>query len=241
MFSETAELYDVIYGQFKDYAAEAGKIAALLERFRPNARFVLDVACGTGEHARVLAGEFGYEVDGLDLEPEFVRLAQRKTPGGSFVCADMLGFSLDRRYDVVLCLFSSIGYARTLENVRLALERFRVHMAPDGVLIVEPWFEPDAWKEGFIHTSFAEAEGLKVCRMSHSRVQDRVSVLEFHYLIGRSGGIEHRREIHELGLFTTPELEQAFRDAGLDVVQYDPVGLIGRGLFVAKTAVSVDV
>ena len=236
MFSETAELYDLIYQQFKDYKEESKRIAALLERIHPGAKTVLDVACGTGEHARFLHSEHGLEVDGLDLEPAFVRVAQEKNPAGEFVCADMVDFDVKRRYDAVLCLFSSIGYVKTLQNVRRALSNFRRHLAPGGVVVLEPWFEPAQWRAGSVYLQTAEIEGVKVCRMSHSVVQENVSVLEFQYLIGRAAGIDHRKEEHRLGLFTTAEMRRCFSEAGLTVAEYDPVGLIGRGLFVARAA-----
>ena len=64
MFSSTAELYDIIYGH-KDYAAEVAKIRAVVDRERPGARSILDVACGSGEHARGLAEAF--DVDALEI------------------------------------------------------------------------------------------------------------------------------------------------------------------------------
>src|SRR3954462_10482336 len=130
MFSETAALYDTIYSTFKDYDAESAKIAALLERERPGCRTVLDVACGTGEHARLLAERHGNRVDGIDLDPTFVEIAQRKNPAGHFGVGDMRDFHLPRRYDAVICLFSSIGYVRTLDGVSEAIARFREHVAP---------------------------------------------------------------------------------------------------------------
>ena len=48
-------------------------------------------------------------------------------------------------------------------------------------------------------------------------------------------GNRHESEVHHLGLFTTLELMQAFRDAGLDA-DHDPKGLTDRGLFVARVA-----
>lgn len=234
MFSDSAELYDLIYGQFKDYPDEASRVASLLRRVHPGAETVLDVGCGTGEHARLLTAEHDYRVDGIDMEPAFVRIAAEKNPGGTFERGDMVDFDLGRRYDVVLCLFSSIGYARTVGNVRRALESFRRHLAPGGVVVVEPWFEPGAWRPGRVYMKTAETEEVKVCRMSHSTERDGVSVLEFHYLIGHGDGIEHRREVHELGLFTAAQMTAAFADAGLQVVEHDPEGLIGRGLFVAR-------
>jgi ubiquinone/menaquinone biosynthesis C-methylase UbiE len=69
MFSESPELYDVIYGSFKDYSAESQAVAGLLSQVAPGAHNILDIGCGTGEHARFLQSTHGYQVDGLDIEP----------------------------------------------------------------------------------------------------------------------------------------------------------------------------
>ena len=195
---------------------------------------MLDVACGTAEHAKLLARDHGFEVDGLDLDPSFVRIARGKLRGDVYE-GDMTSFALPRRYDVVQCLFSSIGYVRTLDNVRRALERFREHLAPGGIVLVEPWFAPGVMQHGRVSINTAEADDVKVARLAHTAVGDRLSRIRFEYLVGRPTGIEHAVEIHELGLFTTDEQLRAFADAGLDA-KHDPVGVDGRGLFVARAA-----
>jgi SAM-dependent methyltransferase len=235
MFSASAELYDLIYSSFKDYPAETTELAATIRRLHPQARTVLDVACGTGEHARLLAEEHGFEVDGLDLDPAFVRLARRKLRQGSVYQADMTSFELPRRYDVILCLFSSIGYVRTLENVERTLDRFRAHLADGGVALIEPWFAPGVFQPGRVHITTVESKTLSVARMSHAEVEDRLSRLRFEYLIGRPEGIEHAVEVHELGLFTTEEMLECFGRAGLRVT-HDPKGPSGRGFFLASVA-----
>src|ERR1700760_2861511 len=130
MFGATAALYDVIYGH-KDYAAEVAKVRAVIDRERPGARSILDVACGTGEHARILAEAF--DVDGLDLDPTFVAIAQAKLPRGRVALADMTAFAMGKTYDVVQCLFSSIGYVTEVDRAIAALICFRDHLAPGGV------------------------------------------------------------------------------------------------------------
>jgi len=75
MYSKSAELYDQIYS-FKDYAQEARQIETLIKAHRPDATAILDVACGTGEHARYLSSTFS--VDGIDLQPELIDIATRK-------------------------------------------------------------------------------------------------------------------------------------------------------------------
>ena len=234
MFSEAPELYDLIYQSFKDYGAEARQIAGLLAAEAPGAKTVLDVGCGTGEHARYLGEEHGYQVDGLDLEPAFVALSRVKVPQGTFSHGDMASFTLATKYDVVLCLFSSIGYLGTRERVTMALTCFREHLNAGGVVMVEPWFEPEAWFPGRTFLNTVETDALRVVRLSHSGLRDGVSIVTFHYLIGSDEGIEHRTEHHELALFTRAEMMESFARAGFMDVRYDPKGLIGRGMYLAR-------
>jgi ubiquinone/menaquinone biosynthesis C-methylase UbiE len=97
MFTESADFYDAIYS-FKDYAAEAAQIAALVRASCPHARSILDVACGTGGHARHLVLSHGFDVDGLDLDAGLLRVARDTHPSGQFFLADMSDFAgrLDR-------------------------------------------------------------------------------------------------------------------------------------------------
>jgi SAM-dependent methyltransferase len=233
MFTESAELYDLIYSSFKDYVVEAEQIDALLRSVHPRCRSILDVACGTGEHARLLAHNFGYEVDGLDLNADFVRIARTKHPTGRFTVADMAAFRLERQYDAVLCLFSSIGYLRTLASVRQAFECFREHLRPDGVVVVEPWFPPGILEDGHRSSRTAETPAVRVVRKATTEISDRLSRLRFEYTIDTKGQTRHATEVHELGLFTVEEMLEAFAAAGLDA-RHDAQGLMDRGLYVAK-------
>jgi ubiquinone/menaquinone biosynthesis C-methylase UbiE len=73
MFALTAQYYDLIY-TFKNYGEEVTKIRAAIRKEHPAARSILDVACGTAEHAKLLSTELA--VDGIDLEP-----GSSKSPG----------------------------------------------------------------------------------------------------------------------------------------------------------------
>lgn len=232
MFDASAEYYDLLYSTFKDYAAETSAIVALLRRVSPACRTVLDVACGTGEHAKRLAA-LGFRVDGLDLNPAFVTIARPKHPAGRFFVADMTDFHLAQRYDAIVCLFSSIGYVRTLDRVEAALRCFREHLTPGGVIVVEPWFPPGVLDTTRVFRNSGEANGVRVERTARNEVDGRISRLHFDYDISDAGGPRHVSEVHELGLFTTEEMVAAFRSAGLDV-EHDPKGLTDRGLFVAR-------
>lgn len=234
MFNASAEFYDLIYSTFKDYVAEVAQITSLLRRLNPRCQTVLDVACGTGEHARLLATQ-GFVVDGLDLDPAFVRLAAQKHPAGRFFEADMSDFHLTARYDAVLCLFSSIGYLQTLDRVSRALTCFREHLAPGGMIVIEPWFAPGTLDSERVSRHAGEANGIRVSRVSRTEIERRLSRLYFEYEITDATGTRRSSEVHELGLFTTAELLRTFQEAGLHA-EYDPKGLTDRGLYVARLA-----
>ena len=89
MFSESAELYDLIYARFKDYPAEARQVADLLGTVHARCRTILDVACGTGEHASLLAAHHGFEVYEI-AEPEGTRRASEVHELGLFTTDEML-------------------------------------------------------------------------------------------------------------------------------------------------------
>jgi ubiquinone/menaquinone biosynthesis C-methylase UbiE len=93
MFVESAELYDAIY-HFKNYARECERLRTLIGEAVPAANTILDVACGTGEHARFLKEH--YAVDGVDINENYLRAARLKNPAGNYTRADMTDFDLGR-------------------------------------------------------------------------------------------------------------------------------------------------
>lgn len=231
MFSKTARYYDKIYA-FKDYQAEVDRLAAIIrQHLRSGGRRLLDVACGTGHHIEYLKAHFYTE--GLDISPELLAIARQRHPNVSFHQADMTDFDLGQPFDIVTCLFSSIGYVKTLDNLIRAVTCMAHHVVPGGVLIIEPWFTPDTWRPGTVHAAFIDEPDLKIARINTSFADGRLSFFDFHYLIGTPEGTEHLVEHHELGLFETDEMRAVLAGAGLEVT-YDAEGLTGRGLFVGQ-------
>jgi ubiquinone/menaquinone biosynthesis C-methylase UbiE len=232
LFTASAELYDAIYFAFKDYAAEAADIAKHIRSLHPKALTLLDVACGTGEHAKLLATQHDFKVDGLDFNADFLRLARSKHPAGRFFEADMTNFNLNRNYDAVICMFSSIGYVKSLPALEQTLRCFARHLAPDGILIVEPWFPPEKMTSGQHSQRIAEAQGLRVERIGTTDIDGRICRLRFNYTIEKAGQIQKIAELHELGLFTEAETLKAFTAAGLHA-HHEAPSPTHRGLYIA--------
>ncbi|HEY9793474.1 MAG TPA: class I SAM-dependent methyltransferase [Candidatus Obscuribacterales bacterium] len=236
MFDKSAQLYDLFYAG-KDYAGEAQKLQAIIrERKRSEGSAMLDVACGTGGHAEFFKRL--YELDGLDLDKQLLERARDRHPEIELHQGDMIDFQLSKRFDVIVCLFSAIGYVRTADNLHRAIANMCGHLKPGGVLIVEPWFDADTYYPGMAHAAFVDTPSLKACRMNVSRIEGGLSIIEFHYLVAAENEtVSHFTERHELGLFSKDEHIQAFRKAGLEV-SYDQAGLTGRGLYIGVKTVT---
>jgi SAM-dependent methyltransferase len=232
MFSNSAHFYDAVYS-FKDYGSESQRLQALIEERSPGAATLLDVACGTGKHLEQLRA--WYEVSGLDLDPQLLEIAQERLGVVELHERDMTSFSLGRTFDVVTCLFSSIGYVGTVDRLDGAIAAMAAHLNPVGVLIVEPWLTPEVWVADRPHLLSVDEPDLKIARMTISGREGRLAIMNFEYLIGTPAGIEAFSERHEVGLFTDEEYRQAFSAVGLSV-EHDPEGLIGRGLYIAQRA-----
>jgi SAM-dependent methyltransferase len=232
MFSQTAQYYDTIYLSMKDYGAEADTLTAFIHQYRRSTgNRLLDVACGTGLHLSYLKQHF--QVEGLDLDEQLLTIARQRNPDIPLHHADMTDFALGRTFDIVTCLFSAIGYVKTLENLSRAIQCMAQHLSAGGVLMIEPWFTPETWRPGTVHARFIDEPDLKITRMNTSDVNGRLSIMDMHYLVGTPEGIHHYVERHELGLFTTEEIIHTLTACGLEVT-YDAAGLTGRGLFIGQ-------
>jgi ubiquinone/menaquinone biosynthesis C-methylase UbiE len=230
MYGRSAKFYDACYA-FKDYKAELGRLRAMMQPRVADGATLLDVACGTGTHLELLR-EF-YRVEGLDINPEMIELARKKCPGVTFHCGDMLTFDLGRRFDVVTCLFSSIVYVQTVENMRRAVANMGRHVSDGGMLLVDPWVSPSDFWEDRVTMNVVDRPESKIVWMYASRRVGLTAVLDINYLIGTAAGVEHFEERHTLGLFPREDYAEAFQAAGFSC-EWDAAGLFGRGMFVGK-------
>jgi SAM-dependent methyltransferase len=144
----------------------------------------------------------------------------------------MLDLDLGSRFDVVTCLFSGIGYMPDVASLERSVARMAAHLNPGGLLIVEPWIEPDDFADGHLAALLADQPDFKLARLSRSHREGRVSRLDFLYALVTAEGARTWESSESLTLFERAETIGAFEKAGL-AVEHDPTGLMGRGLYIA--------
>ncbi len=227
MYRDLAVYYDRIYSRHA-YRREAQEVVRLVRRYgRSGGRSWLDVACGTGRHLELLRHRF--DVVGLDLSRPMLRLARRRLPGIRLVSGDMRSFRLGRRFDVVTCLFSAIGYLRTEADLRRAFRTFADHLRPGGVVVISPWVAPDQFRPGHHAVDVYQDDLVKIVRASSTRRQGDLSLLTFDYLIADGPGpFRHVREVETLRLTAPRRLAELLGDAGLRTIWRPPSRGVGR-------------
>lgn len=229
-YDRSATVYDQVYS-WKDYAAEARRIREIVRRWGPSApQNLLDVACGTGEHLRYFSR--WCPATGVDRNAAMLAVARRKLPNVTFVRGSMQTFRRRERYDVITCLFSAIGYARSYADLLRTLRNFAHHLRPGGIVIVEPWLAPAEYRagRGYLHTCGSEQR--PIARMHWSERRGGRSIMDMHYLVAERRRVHHWVERHDMRLFDRAAMARAFRAAGLSVRRIPSRFSTQRGLYV---------
>ncbi len=238
LYHELARYYDALYS-WKDYRSESRTLAAIVRRYgRSGGRAWLDVACGTGLHLKFLRQQ--YAVTGVDASPEMLRIARRRLPRVRLVQGDMRRFHVAAEFDVVSCLFSAIGHLRTESDLRATFQNLAHHLKPGGVMIVEPWLEPSAFRPGHVHLTTFQSPRLTIARLScGTRSGDR-SVIQYEYLVAEPNRrARHFSEIDRGLMVPHARLVDLLRASGVRTRYLRRGFMKGRGLLVGVKPLSV--
>lgn len=236
-YGELARWYDPLYAATgKDHAAEARAMLDVAHRFGVRPASVLDVACGTGQHLATFRATIE-DAAGLDNAPTMLEVARERLPDDvPLRHGDMRRFDLGRTFDLVTCLFSSIGHVRDESDLDAAIGAMARHVAPGGALLVEPWLTlgPDGDGPQGIRTLDTVTTPDGVCaRASRSERRGDVLVVEFAWAVATPTGVHTADESFRMPLFTKERYLAAVATAGLTPSWLDvPALRAQRGLLI---------
>jgi SAM-dependent methyltransferase len=237
-YAKSVPFYDLLY-HWKHYPSEVEKLRALIAHHqRRESKTLLDVGCGTGMHLSLLRDHF--DVQGVDASVEMLAVARQRL--GEIMPlhqGDIRAFEMGRQFDVAISMFGVIGHAITRDGLQAAATTLLRHVTDDGLLLLEPWIFPQAYKPGGIHSIYAKTDDLHVARMNVARREANppdvdISYLDFQYMIGTPAGIEMFSETLTLGLFSEQDYLDALSAAGAARIVYDLQGVNGRGLYIVQ-------
>lgn len=127
-----AGVYDEVTG---NRAATVQLLQNLIDQYRPGAKQLLELACGTGSIMEGLQGHF--KVSGLDNSASMLRIAQAKLPGARLVMASMADFKLPETFDVIYCVHNSLNHLYKKEDWQKTFQNVYNHLKPGGIFIFD--------------------------------------------------------------------------------------------------------
>ncbi|MBT89582.1 MAG: hypothetical protein CMN79_03720 [Spirochaetales bacterium] len=131
-YSKFAKYYDSLMGEPKDKVA---LINGWIKKSNPKATSVLEIACGTGAILKLM--EKQYAISGLDLSKEMLSIAKKKIKKGNFYHQDMTSFSLNKKFDIILCIYDSINHLLKFAEWTKVFKNSSKHLNENGLFIFD--------------------------------------------------------------------------------------------------------
>jgi len=131
-YDSFAAFYDAVNGEPTELIAT---LLGAFDRYRPDARDVLELGCGTGA---VLAGlGSGYSLTGIDLSSRMLERARRRCPEARLLEADITRFELDETFDAVICVFDTLNHVTSLEGWETVVSKVAQHLRDGGLFFFD--------------------------------------------------------------------------------------------------------
>ena len=199
-------------------AREVSAVLALLDP-RPGAR-ILDLACGQGRHAVILA-RLGYRVAGLDRSAVLLGRAQEAAravaAGVAWVLGDMRCLPFGPEFDTCVSLFTSFGYFEDEAENEEVLHQVAGVLRPGGQLFLD-LKNRDTHLQQLCPASWQRQGAAIILEETRFDAATCRSTTTFTWLEGRQA----ESITHSVRLYTAPEVTAMLWRAGLE-----PVALYG--------------
>jgi SAM-dependent methyltransferase len=226
IFDNYAEFYDLIYHD-KDYQGESNYIDGLIKKYLIDAKSILELGCGTGRHALLLA-EKGYHVCGVDVSEKMVEKAKLRLEKinslkdkVNFLPADIRTVRLNKKFDVAISLYHVFSYQTKNSDLIGTLDAAALHLNKNGLLIFDCWYGPAVMVNlPEVRVRRVESNEYLITRVSEPKNHFNENVVDVHFDVfvqdKKSKQISEFKEVHNMRYFFKPELEHMFEASGFE-------------------------
>jgi len=230
VFSDYACYYDLLYRD-KDYSAESAYLKSLILKYNSKASSILDLGCGTGIHASIMASK-GFRVHGVERSPSMLaRCAEYSERKGidpvdnilKYTKGDIRYVHLNEYFDVVTALFHVMSYQITNNDIDAAFNTALSHLNAGGIFIFDIWYGPAVYAERpSVRVKRVSDECTYITRISepvHYPDENKVDV-NYNVIVRNQENNEmiEFKEQHSMRYFSRPEIEYISENHGLKVV-----------------------
>ncbi len=229
VFLDYAKYYDLLYKD-KNYVAEVDHVVTLLKAFAPKARRILDLGCGTGRHAALLA-ERHFDVTGVDFSDRMLEQASQNcmkadknfTGALRFFKGDVRSFRQNGTFDAVISLFHVFSYQTSNQDLVDFLRTSREHLDPGAIMVFDCWYGPAVLdQKPRVTVKRFENDFLSVVRVAepHNRFSENIVDVDYQIFIKdkMAASLHELQEKHSMRYFFIPEVKFFMSQMGFEVL-----------------------
>jgi len=228
-FAKYSKYYDLLYHD-KDYSREVEFISKLLDANMPNGLNMLELGCGTGRHAAILA-EKKWFIDGIDISIDMIKVAENRKkllPKETvnrlkFIHSDIRNFDTGKQYDVILSLFHVVSYLNSNKDISDMFGCVKKHLKPGGIFIFDYWYGPAVLSnKPVIKIKRINLPDINITRISEPTLYPNTSLVDINYEIqicdNNNQHMQFINERHCMRYFFLNEIQQYLHEAGLSLL-----------------------
>jgi SAM-dependent methyltransferase len=229
VFGNYAQYYDLLYRD-KDYHAETQFIQKLIQTHAPAANSILDLGCGTGIHASLLAQK-GYQVHGVDMSSEMLQTASDRMnllPAEfanqlHFYQEDIRSLRLGQAFDVVLSLFHVVSYQITNQDLVATFQTAKEHLHRGGIFIFDAWYGPAVLSDRpTLRVKRLEDNHIFATRIAEPYMYPNSNRVDIKYQIfirdKQNNTVDEIAETHQMRYLFQPEVELLLNNLRMQIV-----------------------
>lgn len=193
----------------------------ILKKFKTEPQTLLDVACGDGRFAVMMAQQ-GMVVTGVDASKKMLHYAKERARKADvkidFVCQEMQHLSMTRKYDLVTCWFDSLNYLLTKGELFKTFRNISTCLNRDGLFIFDMntiyglairWRERSPGIEVDTNTIFEAHHGYEY------NPRKKIATLKITGFVKRGKLWRRIVEVHRERGYTLNEIREGLKKAGL--------------------------
>lgn len=206
----------------EDYIEESEFFCHVIkEKAGIEARTLLHLGCGGGRNDFTFKKHF--DVTGVDISDEMLRLARELNPGSVYIHGDMRSIRLGRTYDCVVAL-DSVNYMKTEEDLIDLFQTAHEHLNPGGVFLTVVEESRERFKQNRTISSTHSRDDMQITFIENSFDPDPADnhfEMTFIYLVREKGNFEIFTDSHIWGLFKMEKWHRLLKGAGYSVQELE--------------------
>jgi len=131
-YDRIAKFYDDVIGRSFE---PAFFLKELINKYSSNVISLLELGCGTGSILEVLSRD--YDVTGVDLSEEMLKIARRKNAGVSLSKQSIVDFKLNKKFDAIICVYDTVNHLTKFSDWKKLFENIYKHLNQSGIFLFD--------------------------------------------------------------------------------------------------------